>query len=339
MVQYGHTNSANERGIRMKKAIIGKRILATLLATLMILGIGTAASAAPANAPEALSGGAVSVVKDQSANTLAVTQQEATPPPNATALTLNVAANVDIPAWNEEVDEPNGVWFKFTAPADGYYSFKSEGGTWDETLVDHNGEETGIPGNDPTANLYDSDMDWLDGNDDFRSADFAVFCSLEKDETVYLLAGCYNSIGAKYTVTVSTYDPVLKLKKNEISVNFHELVDIDALLEGSGWSADDVFIYRDNPCLDGYWGFIYGAKRGTGTLSIEAPDGSTAEVTVHVNYSFSQWLCVIFLGGWAWMEYTLIGPFSLADNIAALLEYGIGDAISDLLRGWGWNIG
>jgi hypothetical protein len=71
-------------------------------------------------------------------------------------------------------------------------------------------------------------------------------------------------------------------------------------------------------------------KLGITTIAVTAPDGSAAAVKVTVEYSFTQWLCLVFLAGWAWMSYTSAGPFDLGREIIRLREFGIGDGLMTL---------
>ena len=57
---------------------------------------------------------------------------------------------------------------------------------------------------------------------------------------------------------------------------------------------------------------------------------------MRVQYSPAQWLCVIFLGGFYWMKWTEIGPFSLLREIRNMLDYGIAYSIFDVLSDLGF---
>ena len=61
---------------------------------------------------------------------------------------------------------------------------------------------------------------------------------------------------------------------------------------------------------------------------------SSVNVKFTVEYSLKQWLCVIFLGGFIWMQYTQPGPFSLWQEIGNLFNYGLFNALGDLFRDW-----
>jgi len=96
---------------------------------------------------------------------------------------------------------------------------------------------------------------------------------------------------------------------------YHETLE-DTLLKDCGWP-----IYRLNvECDDAFFGWYEAIKCGATTVTITAPDGSSATVKITVQYSFIQWLCVVFLGGWYWMPFTYTGPFSLKNEIAHLQE-------------------
>jgi len=250
---------------------------------------------------------------------------------SAAALSLGKKANVSL------ASDTAFKLFSFTAPADGWYSFKSNGAHYEDRLYTRQGEAIDAPGCDPIANLFGRDGEWLDSGDDWiDSYNFMLTREMQKGEKVYLRAGILTGKGGSYTVTVNTYDPDLKLTSYEVNVNYHDTFDAAALLEGSGWSVEDVYITPDGH-VDWYWGDgqMYGCQRGSGWLEIQAPDGSSAMVRVKVTYSPAQWASVIFLGGWAWMKYTQVGPFDLKRDLRSLLfEGGLRDVLYSKMAEW-----
>ncbi len=253
-------------------------------------------------------------------------------PVDPVTLTLNTAADVTIPA---QENETHYAWFKFTAPADGNYSFKSTGGQIGETLIDRFGNELTNQYIDPYATLYTGDVEFIEADDDNdKNYNFGIFTALKKDQTVYLKVGAYGEESTSFKVIVGTYTPVIQIKIKEITVDFHEVIDTDALLESLGLSPSDHYITWDSYFYHDYNG-LYGDRRGTGTLSIMNYDGGSAELKVHIKYTAPQWFAAICLGGWAWLKYTNTGPFNLMDNVNKLLDYGIGNSLYVLLRDWG----
>lgn len=249
---------------------------------------------------------------------------------SATPLTLNEATAVNLSQEEE-------AFFVFTAPEDGYYSFKSTGAQPGEILYSRDGEELHIPNIDPQATLFDATGDLLAENDDRGSTlDFGIFRFLEKGETVYLCTSLYGQDGdAEFSIVVSTYDPLLVLESNAVNIKFHELIDIDALLEGTGLTADDVSFEYDYEYLNYDCRGLYGAKRGETTFLIMADDGRSAEVSVTIDYSLAQWFCVFFLGGELWLKYTQLGPLDLVRDIGILLrDTGLRQGLYILLSDW-----
>jgi len=255
---------------------------------------------------------------------------------SAKVLTLDVPETVTVKAYNS-------VWLKFTATQDGYYRFRSDGGSYGETLYSREGEILEIPSLDPYAELYDADGDWLDYDDDGGgNLNFRLFRQMSQGETVYLRAALYHEErSASYTVTVSrvgSEQPTLQLKSYEITNYYRDVIDIDALLEGTGFDYYDVYLFYDYEQFRDDCNGFFSMQTGVGYITILAPDGSMAEVKVTVKYSTAQWLCIIFLGGFVWMKFTRPGvPFNLWDNIYDFLfVYGVRNGLFELfVYEWG----
>ncbi len=241
---------------------------------------------------------------------------------SATPLALNTPTAVNIPKPAED-DEPEFKLFKFVPSASGYYSFKSTGAKFEEQWSDREGNWIWIDGVDPLAILLDANGMEITANDDvWDSYDFAVYSYLEAGQSYYLYTCAYPF--GEYTVTAAKYDSVLVAPKS-VKLNYHEILDIAPLLEGSSWSweTDDMEVHFEGNVIDIDWGYyaLYGYARGSETITIVAPDGNSVDVKVTVEYTFAQWLCVIFLGGWAWMKYTSVGEFDLGYEIERLWRY------------------
>lgn len=246
-------------------------------------------------------------------------------------VTLDDGYNVDI--------------FKFTAPQDGFYSFKSAGGQIGGTYYSLDGSVLERDTIDPWAELYDANGYYLAWDDDRGgNYNFAIFQQLKQGEAVYLVVGGYAwPQQADITVTASyigVKQPVLQLKSNDITAIFHEIISLEALLEGTGLKPEDVWIDYDYEYIDYSWwdGGLYGVKRGVSTITITAPDGSAAQVKITIKYSTAQWLSVILLGGWAWMPFTSVGPFNLFNEIKLLLSNGILNSLTDLFFHWRYGL-
>ena len=241
-------------------------------------------------------------------------------------------------------DYYNNEVFEFIAPSDGYYSFKSTGGQYGGTFYSVDGDVIEQDYVDPWAELYDKDGYFLAWDDDRGgNYNFAIYQQLKAGDKVYLVVGGWASENKNVTITaarVGDKQPVLALKSNDITLTFHEVLSFDDLLKDTGLKAGDVFLDYDWEYINGGWWFdgLYGVKRGTTALTIEAPDGSAAKVNVTIKYSAMQWLCVILLGGWAWMPFTGVGPFNLWGEIKNLFDYGIINSLFDLFFHWRYGL-
>ncbi|MCL2495340.1 MAG: hypothetical protein FWE98_06765 [Oscillospiraceae bacterium] len=225
-------------------------------------------------------------------------------------------------------------WYKFTAPQDGYYIFRSDGAERGRTLYSEDGEAYRVNTIDPWAYLCDKDGNWLDDDDDsYGNYNFAIYRQMKANELVYLYVGAYSGEEATIDVVVSRLgdtQPVLKLKGNEVRAVYHEHIDFSGLLEDE--DQDWWYISKyDSSCLR--YG-VYGIKRGVTYVTLATQDGRSAQVKVTIEYSLSQWLCVIFLGGFIWLPYTSYGTFNLFWEIGNLLGYGVGNALIELFADW-----
>ena len=263
--------------------------------------------------------------------------------PEFRVLTLNLAETVALSkreyedGWSEWYGNAN---FKFTAPSDGFYAFRSDGGEIGGTFYSRDGDMLKARTVDPWAYLRDEDGNWL-GSDDDAGGDynFLIYRQMEKGETVNLYTYCYANEEASFTVKVTCLgdvQPVLQLKSDAIKVNFHDFINIDTLLEGTGYYRWDVQIRIDGGNV-GWWdwdGLLWARKNGESYITITAPGGAAATVKVTIGYSAAQWLCYVLLGGWAWLDYTNAGPFNLINEIGKLLQYGVGNSLRELLADW-----
>jgi len=259
---------------------------------------------------------------------------------SAVPLTLNVPAPVSISEPPED-ESPERALFKFTPDADGYYCFKSAGGKSGQELYTIDGDYKWFPGIYPYANLYDETGRHLAyGSRDYYGAtnhycNFVLYYQLEKGKTYYLETYTWNA--SEYTVTVELTVKKLAAPKS-LSMNYHQLLDMYDLLEGTTWHPEQLSYYCDGEVVQRYyddWYNFYAANTGKGTITIVAPDGASVTVEVTVRYSLDQWFCIIFLGGWLWMKYTPItwSSYSLVDYLWWLSNYGLNNLIGTVIGG------
>ena len=255
---------------------------------------------------------------------------------SAVELKLNIAGAVSIPEPPEDEDTDLAL-FKFTPDADGYYIFRSQGAQPYREFYNREGEWLTLPGVHPYAALYDESGFWMDYASGYDGDDFSLRTNLRGGKTYYLAASAWPF--GDYTVTVSKFDAVLKVNSEYVIVNYHDFLDLEALLAGTTWDIyDDLYFSYDHVTLQrfGYSRFC-GIQNGTGWMRIYAPDGTTVNIRYKVTYSFKQWLCVIFLGGWYWMRWTEYGPFNLKEQWQALMDtWGLKNAIFDVLSDFGF---
>ena len=247
---------------------------------------------------------------------------------SAIPLTLNVAAQVSIPEPMED-EEQEYALFAFTPNESGYYTFKSNGAKRGQEWYDREiSDWIYISGIYPWAYLYNADERNIGSSNRGYIAypNFTLFCYLEKGETYYLAASAYPF--GDFTVTVSKAKYV---EPKTITINFHDFIDVDALLEGTGFTLDDVDWdywgaisrnYNDGP----NYGKLYGSEIGWGYIDMRTPDGQYLEFSFQVNYTLKQWFCVIFLGGFVWME--IVPPGGGIMDVLKLLPSMFGDFFS-----------
>ncbi|MDR2524828.1 MAG: hypothetical protein LBC83_01325 [Oscillospiraceae bacterium] len=262
-------------------------------------------------------------------------------PEDAPQLTLNIPATAN---FTTEEDAGEGLWFEFTAPEDGLYVFTSDGGRGnDGGLVDVDGNL--LPMIDPVAELwlYYSDAEWgyedffpfVSDDDSAGDYNFAVHAILAEGETVYLRAALLSGTPGSYTVTVRRYEEISVKAKGKLA--FHGIAPLSDMLPASFDMSTVAFIDSWFPVSvspDWYGAEDYGVfgdYRGEGVITVYTTDYTYFELPVKVEYSAAQWAAVILLGGWAWMPGTYYGPFDFGREIAHLFEYGVGNALFDLL--------
>ena len=262
-------------------------------------------------------------------------------------LALDAAETVALERYYEYDDysEWSGsAYFKFTAPSDGFYAFRSDGGEIGGTLYSKDGDVLYARTVDPWAYLYDENDNWL-GSDHDSGGDynFLLYRQMKRGEVIYLYTNCWASEESAYTVKVTRVgevQPVLRLRSNDIRVNFHDFINIDALLEGTEYYRWDVQIDFDRNYIS-WWdwdGLLCAVENGETYITITAPGGAAATVKVTIGYSTAQWLCYVLLGGWAWLDYTNAGPFNLVNEIGKLLQYGVTNSLRDLLADWAYSL-
>jgi len=261
----------------------------------------------------------------------------------ANPLTLDIPAPASIrpPEWDQEPYQ----LFKFTAEESGCYALRSADASFGETLWNEEGGCIHLPDIDPYVYLIDGEgwiLDYADddlGNDECQ-LNFKLYFYLEEGESCFFAVSAY--FGGDFTVVVNHVEPGTLAVPEELVIDYHEVIRWDDLiLEETTWSMNDLDFRTGGKAVgyDWWYGLFYGAKIGKGFIEFRAPDGATARVKVTVKYTLQQWLCVIFLGGWGWMKYTRIGvPFSLKEEWALLREFGIFNALGNLIGNFFYSI-
>ena len=92
-------------------------------------------------------------------------------------------------------------------------------------------------------------------------------------------------------LTVTSHPP-LELP-DTFTIYYHETLEY-TLLKDVDWPIYTLEIDCDSEFFQDY--YFRAIKRGTTTVTITAPDGSSASVRITVKYSFKQWLNAVFLG-------------------------------------------
>lgn len=196
--------------------------------------------------------------------------------------------------------------YELQAPESGYYRFSSTGGHWSADDDFH-----------LWFDMYDAAGSFLfDPEYHGRPAtagDFLFSFYLEKETTCYMLI-CAGQPG-DFTVYAEPFDACVKLKSSSITLGYKQVLDMKKLLEGSGYTADDLDgygtsgdSYGPNPIDNFYSSYsqsiiAYGAARGTVKLRLDLQDASFAEIEVTVQYSAWNQVCYKYLFGWLWMNW------------------------------------
>ncbi|MDR2647958.1 MAG: hypothetical protein LBB67_07560 [Oscillospiraceae bacterium] len=252
---------------------------------------------------------------------------------SATELTLaNSPVDVSIP--KELPDEAyRSKFFKFSPAEDGYYIFESEGAIPSQSFYTREGEWLTLAGLETHITIYDENGYYISSDYGFWE-EARVGVNLDAGTNYYIEAGAYPY--GDYKLSVRKFDGQLKAKEY-FTVYYHDYWDFASVLEGTTWNIDDLEFSYDSVTMQGYGEWMYGFQNGTGWLTIYAPDGETITVRYKVTYSPEQWLCVILLGGWYWMKWTTIGPFSLTENFMGMMYYyGIGNSLFDVFSDLGF---
>ncbi|MDR1928060.1 MAG: hypothetical protein LBQ33_05425, partial [Oscillospiraceae bacterium] len=201
--------------------------------------------------------------------------------------------------------EGQPVLFSFTPATAGLYSIRSA----------NNANNA-----DPYATLYGSGGELLGYDDDatinsrpLGTYNFNLNYTLEAGETVYILTQVFSNSAASYQIIA---DPAKTVLKKDATIYYGKSTPVAALLEES----THTYLYAESADygivdLDYYYGDLLGLKRGTTEVSLYEADGNAlGTVNVKVNYTFFQWILVIFLGGWAWMDpYLFLNAGDLLD--------------------------
>jgi len=221
--------------------------------------------------------------------------------------------------------------FSFTAPQDGYYRLSSGGARNGGTYYSVEGDVLEVPG--LYLQGYVLDADGYDIELGYRWRAWPNFM-----RSGWLAAGDYFLLvegwGEEGVITIKAeqYEP--GEAQYRVTVNYRDYINLDSVFNGTGRCWDDIWDIEHDWTVVGGWSEPYGNARGTGYMDVFFYDGSTTRVEVTVRYTAAQILCMVFLGGFIWMPYISIGPFSLARELRSLLDYGVVNALRDLLADW-----
>jgi hypothetical protein len=198
---------------------------------------------------------------------------------------------------------------------------------------------------DPYGVLYSSDGKKLAEADDNGTANFSLNAKLKAGKLYYLLARTYADIldeaepqDSNYTVTATRSK--LVRSSAEIKVDYHDYAGRDVIaqkaLQGTTWAPEDLAITAivgDAVGLNAEEGYV-ALNCGSAKITVKTPDGNEMEVTVKVDYNTKQWLCMLFLGGWAWMKDTHYGTFDLGYEIKSGVVEFYYDHLQPLVPQW-----
>jgi len=195
--------------------------------------------------------------------------------------------------------------FVFKAPVSGWYSFNITGDTTGHPYIELvRGKPLGA------QRLHALDF----------TCSYAHSISVELNalETVIVAA---STLGGHYTGSfdITAAPAVLSLPEETLTTRFHGIIPWGEILKNTTYEPRDLIIpWGDGGAtelLDEGW---HATKRGEYAVTILASGLSSqnqkeASFNVKVEYDVRQWLCVIFLGGFIWMDWTKYGtgPFSL----------------------------
>lgn len=253
--------------------------------------------------------------------------------PKVSAEVLVHKTSLDALALNTpETVNPENAWFAFTPEDSGWYSFKSSGGAGVNPFVsiqrkyynDEWGEwvEEPVAENDDAviqlfnANSKNDGFPWLVGTIPKGTLEFGIAVYLYGGEPYQVYTSCYADGGYSFQMTVTkTQDYTAQLSLQNVNLNVRESKPSESLFKSVPQACDVLFLETWNgtsplfpgvfPVVD-YLQYNYdqitGMRRGTSTAAFSNIAGDElGTVEIRVDYSFWQWLQVIFLAGWLWL--------------------------------------
>lgn len=195
--------------------------------------------------------------------------------------------------------------FVFKAPVSGWYSFNITGDTTGHPYIEL------VRGNPLGAQR-------LHALDFACSYAHSISVELNALETVIVAA---STLGGHYTgnFDITAAPAVLSIPEETFTTRFHGIIPWSEILKNTTFEPGDLRISLgdggERELFPEGW---YATKHGEYAVTILASGFSSqnqkeASFNVKVEYDVRQWLCVIFLGGFIWMDWTKYGtgPFSL----------------------------
>lgn len=242
---------------------------------------------------------------------------------SATELPLGVVTNGSIAA--SEPGSSSGTLFTFTPQKTGYYRIITTGGYCVDDCYEQqtgasgigNGEENCFHLHGALPTSEDDYSYWAYWHSEFFWPNFGLITSFIGGWTYYLYVGSYAS--GDFTVLLEEFDAEVNLSSNRMSVKVGEDFTIDALLEGSGYTTDDIYMYLPAGAIDRRGIYVnvedfYGKEPGQGWVYLYMKDGKVADIEVTVVDTtvpnpkkwyevnvFIYWLVRIFMLGFIWM--------------------------------------
>jgi len=210
--------------------------------------------------------------------------------------------------------------YELQAQESGYYRFSSTGGHWSEDDDFYLHVDIFSAGGVYLLEPYYHGFVAVFG-------DFLFSFYLEKDKTYYM--SIYAARPGDFTVYAEPFDACNNLNNHNITLGYKQVLNINQVLEGTGYTADDLYGFGTSPLsnspvsgpnpINSFYSryskssVIYGAAYGTVLLRLDMIDASFTTIEVTVSYSSWDVFCYKYLFGWLWMNWKkpLTNPIDL----------------------------